>query len=333
MIRESAFEATKLVTKIVNLADEKLSYSDNVFNIAYGVDKNFLFGAGVSITSILMHNKDIVLHFHVFTDFFDGEQKSLFSQLAKKYNTKITIYLLECEELKKLPTTPNWSYATYFRLILVDYLSSIIDKVLYLDADIVCKGNITSLTKINFNNNQIAAVVADSDRKKRNKSPDTHSLNENYFNAGLMLISTSQWFKSDVSNKAIELLSKKILPYLDQDALNLILIDKTIFIDSKWNTFCKIDYGLRKKIQKINDSVVFIHYIGVTKPWHEWATNYPSSKYFIDAKNASPWIGKPQVKANKSHLFKYKYKHTFYQKKYLTAILAYLNYLWRRIFV
>ncbi|WP_334469266.1 glycosyltransferase [Arsenophonus sp. PmNCSU2021_1] len=331
MINKNEFEATKLVTKVINLSEKELRYSNDVFNVAYGVDKNFLFGTGVSITSILMHNKDIDFHFHVFTDFFDDEQESLFSQLAKKYNTKITIYLLECEELKKLPTTKNWSHATYFRLILVDYLSSIIDKLLYLDADIVCKGNITFLTKINFSETQIAAVVAD--RAKRNMSPETSGLNKNYFNTGLMLISTSQWFKLDVSNKAIELLSKKKLPYLDQDALNLILIDKTIFIDSKWNTFCKIDYELRKKNQRINDSVVFIHYIGFTKPWHEWATNYPSSKHFLDAKNVSPWMRIPQIKANKSHLFKYQYKHTLYQKKYLTALLAYFIYLWRKIFI
>ncbi|HGJ5884418.1 glycosyltransferase, partial [Arsenophonus sp.] len=132
MINENEFEAAKLVTKIINIVDDELKYSDDVFNIAYGVDKNFLFGTGVSIVSILMHNENMDFHFHVFTDFFDGEQESLFSQLAKQYNTKITIYLLECEELKKLPTTKSWSYATYFRFIIVDYLSSNINKLLYL---------------------------------------------------------------------------------------------------------------------------------------------------------------------------------------------------------
>lgn len=279
-----------------------------------------------------MHNKNINFHFHIFTDFFDDEQESLFSQLVKQYNTKITIYLLECEELKKLPTTKNWSYATYFRFIILDYLSQKIKILLYLDADIICKGKINSLADINLNNEKFAAAVADGGAT-RNKSLDTSSLNKNYFNAGFMLINTSQWIESKISSKSIQLVSKKKLPYLDQDTLNLLLVNKVILIEQKWNTFCKIDYEFSKKIQKIHDNVVFIHYIGISKPWHEWATNYLSSKYFIDAKKASPWIRIPQIKANKSHLFKYQYKHAFYQKKYLTALLAYLNYLWRKIFI
>lgn len=41
MINENEFQATELVTKTINLADDELKYSDDVFNIAYGVDKTF----------------------------------------------------------------------------------------------------------------------------------------------------------------------------------------------------------------------------------------------------------------------------------------------------
>ena len=41
----------------------------STFNIAYGIDKNFLYGCGISIASILLNNKDKRLSFHVFTDY------------------------------------------------------------------------------------------------------------------------------------------------------------------------------------------------------------------------------------------------------------------------
>lgn len=243
---ENMLEIDKLVTKVINLDYEKLRYSDDVFNIAYGVDKNFLFGTGVSIASILMHNKSIDFHFHIFTDFFDNKQKRLFSQLAKQYNTKITIYLLICDEIKNLPTTQNWSYAIYFRFIIVNYLFLKVDKVLYLDADIVCKGNISQLTEITFHNNDIAAVIQEGGKDKF-KSIDTYSMSEKYFNSGFLLINIQQWQKENISTQAINLLLKKNLPFPDQDALNLLLVDKLIFLNKKWNKIYGLDDEMKGK--------------------------------------------------------------------------------------
>ncbi len=110
------------------------------FNIAYGIDKNFLFGCGVSIASVLLANPEKTLAFHVFTDFFDSEDQQRFEALAKQYATQIVVYLIDCERLKSLPSTKNWTYATYFRFIIADYFSDKTDRVLYLDADIACKG-------------------------------------------------------------------------------------------------------------------------------------------------------------------------------------------------
>lgn len=75
------------------------------FNIAYGIDKNFLFGCGVSIASVLLANPEKALAFHVFTDFFDSEDQQRFEALAKQYATQIVVYLIDCERLKSLPST------------------------------------------------------------------------------------------------------------------------------------------------------------------------------------------------------------------------------------
>ncbi|CAA2929458.1 hypothetical protein ARSQ2_00550 [Arsenophonus endosymbiont of Bemisia tabaci Q2] len=57
--------------------------------------------------------------------------------MITKYNSNIIIYLLDAEELKKLSTSDFWSYATYFRLIAFEYLSTNINSILYLDADVI----------------------------------------------------------------------------------------------------------------------------------------------------------------------------------------------------
>lgn len=38
----------------------EIANTDRVLNIAYGIDRNFLFGAAVSMQSVVMHNPDLV---------------------------------------------------------------------------------------------------------------------------------------------------------------------------------------------------------------------------------------------------------------------------------
>ncbi|MFP1557745.1 glycosyltransferase [Escherichia coli] len=49
----------------------------------------------------------------------------------------------------------------------------------------------------------------------------------------------------------------------------------------EYNTRYSINYELKDKVDNpVNDDTVFIHYVGPTKPWHEWA-DYPVSRSFL----------------------------------------------------
>ncbi|MFS1539749.1 MAG: glycosyltransferase [Candidatus Phlomobacter fragariae] len=321
-------EVDKLVTKVINLGDKKLSYSDDVFNIAYGVDKNFLLGTGVSITSIIVNNKDIDFHFHVFTDFFDDEQESLFSQLAKQYNTQITIYLLKCEELKKLPTTQIWSYAIYFRLIIMDYLYDKIKNILYLDSDIFCKGCLSDLKKFNFDDNIILYAVHDNKAKHRS---NLKIKTDNYFNSGFLYVSLLKYYKNNITKKVLNQIKiNNKLVYPDQDALNICLNENVFLIDVKFNTFFCIDDLLKVKLKNkyfIPQNSVLIHYLGLTKPWHDWVCNYPEIKLFNLTKLNSPWAKHDLVRPKTYKEISIKSKHLKFQDKLFKSFIFFIKYL------
>ncbi|MGP1959380.1 MAG: glycosyltransferase [Arsenophonus sp. NC-TX2-MAG3] len=328
MIKKNNFEATKLITKVLHLCNEELRYSDDLFNIAYGVDKNFLFGTGVSITSILMHNKDMNFHFHVFTDFFDDEQERLFSQLAKLTNTKITIYLIKDENLKKLPTNYCWSYAIYFRLIIADYLNNKIKNILYLDSDIFCKGSIYDLKKLNFENDII--VYAIHDREAKNKSELKINTNK-YFNSGFLYIDLIKYKNNNITTKVFDKLNKKNkFIYPDQDALNIFLNKKVYLINVKYNTFFSIDALLKVKSKNkysIPYNSVLIHFVGLSKPWHDWTADYIANETFRLAKLNSPWVNHKLVIPKTYKEILKKSKHLKYQNKYFESYLFYIKYL------
>lgn len=307
-------------------------------NVAYGIDKNFLFGCGISIASILLHNKSTGFIFHIFVDVVTEDELNKFSRLASDNNTCIHIHIVNCDRLGKFPTTKNWSIATYFRFIIGDYFIGKEERVLFMDADIMCKGSISELATLPLEGN-VAAVVPEKDASwwsKRAKGLDCPELKSGYFNAGFLLINVSEWAKEYVSAKALAMLADKNivskLSYLDQDLLNMILVGEVIFIDGKYNTQFSINYELKPDFNNpIDDDTVLIHYIGPTKPWHYWAC-YDSAGSFMKAKIASPWKDSPLLKPSNSNYARYCAKHNFKQGKPFAGLMSYIYYFYLRIF-
>ncbi len=326
-----------LQSKEFILSEIDCDYSDNIktesFNICFGLDKNFLFGCGVAISSIILTNPRENFIFHVFTDYFSDEIRKRFDLLAKSNNTRIIIYIINCDSLKKLPSTKNWSYATYFRFIIADYFSDKLNKILYLDADIACKGSIQELIHFNFKSEDIAAVVMEGNDKwwvRRAEHLSTPGLINGYFNAGFLLINIPAWANNNISSRAIDLLSDpkiaSVITHLDQDVLNMLLVGKVQFIDKKFNTQYSLNYELKDvAINPVQDSTVFVHYIGPTKPWHSWG-NYPVSRFFYQGKDASPWYDEPLLEPENAVQSRYSAKHFMKQGKTMQALLSWAKY-------
>ncbi|MFV9997017.1 MAG: glycosyltransferase [Arsenophonus endosymbiont of Dermacentor nuttalli] len=93
--------------------------------------------------------------------------------------------------------------------LIVDYFTKKVDRILYLDANIICNNNLDTLQKIEFNNNKIASVVTEKDEKwsqKRASELEVKSISQGYFNAGFLLINLNRWAEEDISAKAMQLL-------------------------------------------------------------------------------------------------------------------------------
>lgn len=318
---------------ILSEIDCNYSECSEEFNVCFGLDKNFLFGCGVAVSSILLNNPQNNFTFHIFTDYFSDEIRERFDLLAKNNKTRIIIYVINCDSLKKLPSTKNWSYATYFRFIIADYFSNKLSKILYLDADIACKGSIQELIDLQFNSDDIAAVVMEGNDKwwvRRAEHLSTPGLANGYFNAGFLLINIPVWSDNNISSRAIELLSDpktaSKITHLDQDVLNMLLVGKVQFIDKKFNTQYSLNYELKDAATNpVQDSTVFVHYIGPTKPWHSWG-DYPVSRFFYQGKDASPWRSIPLLKPENAVQSRYAAKHFMKQKKILQSFLSWGKY-------
>ncbi|POT55639.1 lipopolysaccharide 1,2-glucosyltransferase [Citrobacter amalonaticus] len=304
-------------------------------NISYGIDKNFLYGAGVSVSSVLIHNPDINFTFHIFTDYVDDDYLEMFKETVEKFNTTIIVYLIDPIYFTDLPTSQFWSYATYFRVLSFEYLSESISTLLYLDADVVCKGSLKYITEVKFND-EFAAVIPDNDSTQQ-ASAERLNLPEikgRYFNAGVIYVNLKKWHEANLTPYLLKLLRGETeygrLKYLDQDALNIAFNMNNIYISKKYDQIYTLknelkDRGHQGFKQTITDDTVLIHYTGITKPWHLWAA-YPSAQFFNYAREHSPWNKHPLKDARTVAEMQKKYKHQFVHGEYLNGMISLLKY-------
>ncbi|MEE3663328.1 glycosyltransferase [Brenneria sp. g21c3] len=325
------FNENIIKQKIELYRSHKKNPNKKTLHIAYGIDKNFLFGAAISSTSVLINNT-LSISLHFFIDFIDADIIHRFEKMAEKFKIDITIYHIDNTPLEKLPAK-NWPYSAYYRLIAFDYLGKDINKLLYLDADVMCKGNLDELITLDLVDH-VCAVVPDIKEMhpKAVERLNIPELKDVYFNSGVMLVNLKKWHQEQLTSKTISfILENSHLKYPDQDALNVLLINRTYLLPRKFNCIYSIKSELSDKSHQqykhlINNESILIHYVGTTKPWSEWG-QYPSTIFFKQAYEQSTWQDVPLLAPGTPLQWKKKSKHEFVKRKYISAIKSRIKYI------
>ena len=314
-----------IVLKKTALGNNNLITEPSTMHIAFGIDANFTIGTGVLIYSILQHNSKNMV-FHIFTDNMYADDIARFKQLCNNNdNICIVIYYMNQETFSKLPVSFNWTQATYYRFAVCKYLQSTANSVLYLDSDILCLNNFEYLFEKTFND-KIAMVVSDIPEMIAYAKKNLSSNFKIYFNAGMMYINLREWAKQDISNKAIDLLQKNNFEFHDQDALNILLLDKTIILNNQFDTI----YNLALTNRTIHKNTIFLHYVGKAKPWQLWAQYHQITKLWLKYKNSSPFKDVPILSPQTYKQAKYMGKMSRRNNKIFTSLYWYYKYsLWK----
>lgn len=265
-------------------------------NIALCTDEKYAFPCGVCITSILENNKDEECNIYILTSGLTNKTTRKFNELSKCYNQNIEIITIDNNSFNNLKVCDRFPISIYYRFLLPQLLANL-DKVLYLDCDIIVTESITSLWNTNINE-YACGVIEDqcSDDITLHNRIDCY---DKYFNSGVLLLNLKYWRKHHLSNILVEFISKKPEKclYPDQDALNATISDKVLFLEYKYNYqqlfFVKKENLLLHKnkwgnLLKKDEIPTIIHFTSSIKPWHKGCTN-PLKSFFIKYKEISLW--------------------------------------------
>lgn len=295
-----------------------VSEPSTALHIAFGVDTEFIPPMGIAVTSIVENNPDLALAIHVVGETLDPNNARRLEILAQRYDLDITFYYrdLASDRLASLAAPRGISRAIYYRLVICDLLADITSRVLYLDADVVCIGNISELAWLDFKGATLAAVL-DYDQATRLANCGL-SDEARYFNSGFLYIDIARWNANRIGEKTVDeivkLVRRSLLP--DQDALNIVLLGQVCFVDRKWN--------LLHGIYPTMPNSIFLHYAGFYKPWHDWAPNF-QQEFFAKYQALSPWADWQFVPKSRKHRKRFA-RHLLQQRRLGGALLWFLLY-------
>ena len=271
----------KIETQRIEFGNQDVFSNPKAAHIGYGTDENFVMPMGVSMISVLENNLQEPIAFHVLTEGISAKSIEKLRWIADKYpNCGVQIHFTDLSILAGLPIVALGK-ATYIRAFLEQILDVSVDRILYLDGDIVCIHSIEALLHRDFQGKTVMVVedVPVTARKQEKKFQLQH-----YFNAGMIFMDMQQWRKGKISEHFLDVCFqyKEKLNYLDQDALNIVLKEQKLLVENIYNFI-----PAAPDITEIPNDTVFLHYAG-TKPWYCWL-DFPLKKFFIKYYKMSPW--------------------------------------------
>jgi lipopolysaccharide biosynthesis glycosyltransferase/glycosyltransferase involved in cell wall biosynthesis len=228
----------------------------------------------------------------------------------------------EFSTLQRMKVTGHVNLLTYSRLLIPALLPYAHRKALYLDCDIIVRGDLgeiwdqdmgdrhllavqdmtapwmcseTALANFEACRPYLSAAEALTNYRELNIPPHTK-----YFNAGLLLLNLEKWRATDAARRIIEYLrdNPDQVRWWDQDGLNAILHRDWGELDLPWNQiphifrypswrespFSEADYKAITELPKA------IHYSARSKPWHGDNT-HPARDVFFHYLDQTAWVG------------------------------------------
>ena len=211
-------------------------------NILYCGDKGISRGVLVSILSILKHNKG-ELNFYILTInykdtvAFPEKTANFLDKLVKKTNRANFVKLIDATEVfvKNLPKKNMGSYFTPCSMLrlYIDKVPEIsaLSRVLYLDYDVVCRGDLSEFYNTSMEGVEAAGVC---DIYGKNFYHYRGLFNFDYMNSGVILFNMPECLKSGMFERAAKLCASRKMMLADQAALNK-MIDRRKLMPRRFN--------------------------------------------------------------------------------------------------
>lgn len=191
-------------------------------------------------------------------------------------------YILLKGRMEGVYIDPRYTEAASLRLLLPELLPEL-DRILYLDCDIVVRQDLAQLwEKTDLADNYLAAIYEAAIEGQAERFRALGCDPAKYFNSGFLLMNLAQMREEKVSEKLLEACRVPYLEFPDQDALNQVCQGRVLPLSPLYNSIrtffipkYKADF-VRQYSEPLWERVqreATIHYTG-GKPWNLFTVQF-----------------------------------------------------------
>lgn len=263
-------------------------------HVTVNIDSNYVKYCTVMLTSLFENNGGENFHIHIIGPHLTGDERHKLQGVVEgKYGQACSFYSPDDKLLNMCRMDPSCyiSIATYYRVFLDRILPANIDKVIYLDCDIIVNGSIKKLWEQDISGVSVGAVFDMSCGVASYYERLHYAPEHGYFNAGVLLINLDNLRKDNFSARASDFLEQHApeLAFYDQDLLNALLHTDKKMLPLRWNVqhgFLRRNRASRMTSESLRDieseinETVIVHYTGSKKPW-QYKSQHPWRKLYF----------------------------------------------------
>lgn len=241
-------------------------------HLASAVDRRYLLPLAVLLESIRRTQapgEEMVLHLL---------HRSLLPEDLRRLGTLVNLNPIHvgAEHAQRCVLDATLPAEAAFPLLLAELIPREVEKVLFLDADLMALTDLRPLWELPLGDQvllaaQDAAVPLCSSRRGVKRWRDLGIPKDTkYFNGGVMLIDLVQWRARSISRRVEAYLQRNLgqLEFVHQEVLNAILWDQRRIIDARWNLPGSLaGRSVAKSESARAQDPGIVHFAGRMKPW------------------------------------------------------------------
>lgn len=276
--------------------------TNRTIHIAVVTDNNYIIPLCVMLTSLFENNKQLKIQIHVLYFKLKHKNKDIIIELIQRYKHYVKFHNININKVSSyFKDFGHVSKTTYLKFYIPKVVKDV-DRILYLDSDIIVRGSLDRLWNTKLKDKILGAITECSDNQANNLG---YNHKYGYFNAGVLLIDIVKWKNLDISNKLIEYVknNQNKIVYWDKDAFNAILHSKWLHLPAIYNfqTYMYLD---KNKYIKDKEPII-VHYTTDAKPW-SFRCNHPLRNEFWKYLSMTRWKNyKIEDKTPKNYIYHY----------------------------
>lgn len=267
-------------------------------NIATALNRKYINYTIVMLTSLCENNPVHVDAYLLHSELIEEDIQYMQDSLSQYDITLLPIAIDKEIFHDKFPRNTWWSLEAYYRLLLLDYLPLSVDRILYLDVDIIINKSLEDYYTADFQTDEIIACIDSCgtvewnsrSEKQRQMFAPMIEMGYQYFNSGVMLLNVALMrgkYNFDVYLSAIKEWNYE-MHAPDQDILNYVHWERIGYIDPyAYDLFALIAHEAHMSYEAVTENAYIVHFSG-EKPWNTTCFHYDIEKLWWDYAALTP---------------------------------------------